>query len=364
MILYLLKIQTTNIGGIIICKELSKFQTVYLDSISLKRFLFRVKDTSVFNSVITYTLMRDSCLIIYQVSNDILGTTDGLLFPIKEFRNKIKLFDKGKKGINQKNYEEILKIHIEEFGIETDNLGFYLNEHRQTVGSTIYVVNTLRRMQNLKEIEKDGKPRIYYVAHEVGVRLQEIIEGLEMTIPELRRFFNTKSYFEPSEDFKIENKDINHARLFNGNDQENVFKYRLLLILQECFAVRWISENYDSRIINRDFVDDYFLYRFITIRMDSIIDSLINLKKFSISQFEELDNSTQGELSIALKEYMLYSFERVSELRNTIHYDDVKNFYDYFIEDEVIVNMPEILNLNRTIFECVDDFLGISNIPS
>lgn len=68
-------------GGIVIFKELSKFQTVYLDSISLKRFLLRVKDTSVFNSVITYTLMRDSCLIIYQVNNDILGTTDGLFFP-------------------------------------------------------------------------------------------------------------------------------------------------------------------------------------------------------------------------------------------------------------------------------------------
>lgn len=87
---------------IVIIKELSKFQTVYLDLFSLKRFLLRVKDSDVFNAVISYTLMRDSCLIIYQVNTDILGTADGLIFPIKEFRNKNKLFEKGKRGINQK----------------------------------------------------------------------------------------------------------------------------------------------------------------------------------------------------------------------------------------------------------------------
>src|SRR5690606_7871701 len=129
-------------------------------------------------------------------------------------------------------------------------------------------------------------------------------------------------------------KDINHTKLFSGNDLEDVFKYRLLVILQECFAVMWIYEHYDSRIIDPDLVDDYFLQRFLTIRMDSIIDSLENLRVFSKSHFDELDKTTLGEISIALEEYMHISFEKVSELRNTIHYDDKKNFYEYFMEEE------------------------------
>ncbi|WP_342510930.1 hypothetical protein MKY34_12215 [Sporosarcina sp. FSL K6-1522] len=303
-------------------------------------------------------------MIIYQVNTDILGTADGLIFPIKEFRNKNKLFEKGKRGINQKNYEEILKQHIEDFGFETDNLGFYLNDSRQTVGSTFYVGNALRRLKNLKEIEKDGKLQVYYVAHEVGAQLQEIIEGLEIAVPELKGCITTESKHEYFDEFEIEYKDINHTRLFNGNEQENVFKYLLLLILQECFAVTWISENYDSSIIDRDFIDDYFLNRFVAIRIDSIVDSLINLKENFASQFDELANNGKGELATALDVYMLSSFDKVAELRNTIHYDDVKNFYDYFIEDEVIINLTEILNLNRTIFKCIEEFLSISNIPS
>lgn len=334
---------------------------MYFDLVSLKRFLLRVQGNDVFNSVISYTLMRDSCLIIYQVHKDILRTTDEVPFAIKEFRNKIKLFEKGG---NEKVFKKILKQQIEEFGFETDNLGFYLNENRQTIGSTIYVGNALRRLQNLRKIKEDDKPRIYYVAQDIGSQLQRFIEGLEKSLPMLQKHSAVESDFNVLEDIKVIYKDINHTRLFNGNGIENVFKYRLLIILQECFSVMWISKNYDSSIIDRDFVDEYFLQRFINIRMDSIIDSLINLRKFYTSQFDELDKLTQGELSISLGDYMLYSFERVAELRNTIHYDDVKNFYDYFIDGEVITNLTEILNLNRTIFKCIDKFLSISNIPS
>jgi len=351
---------TNNPGVIVISEKLSRYLTVYFDLVSLKRFFERVKDSEVFPAVIIYPFMRDSCLIIYQVHKDIIGTTDEVPFAIKEFRNKIKLFEKGG---NEKVFKEILKQQFDEFGFETDNLGFYLNENRQTIGSTIYVGNTLRRLQNLREIKENDKPEIYYVSQEIGSEVQAFIKVLEKEIPMLQKNSAIESGFNELEAFEIIYKDINHTRLFNGNDLNNVFKYRLLIILQECFAVMWISENYDSRIIDRDFVDEYFIQRFINIRMDSIIDSLINLKKFYISQFNELDNSTHGELSIALEDYMLHSFEKVAVLRNTIHYDKVKNFYDYFIEDEMI-DLTGILNLNRIIFKCIDEFLSISNIPS
>ncbi|MFS0688762.1 hypothetical protein AB1K89_05920 [Sporosarcina sp. 179-K 8C2 HS] len=347
--------------GIIISKKTSKFVTVYLDLVSLKRFFFRVKDSEVFNAVISYTLMRDSCLIIYQVHKDILGTTEGIPFAIKEFRNKIKLFEKGG---NQKIYEEILKQQIDDFGVAADNIGFYLDEKGQTIGSTLYVGHLLRRLKSLKEHKKDDKPGIYYLSMEVGSQLQGFIEGLERSIPMLQKYNSSESGIKELEAFKLIYKDINHTILFDRNNVENVFKYRLLLILQESFGVSWISRSYNSRIIDRDFIDDYFLNRFITIRMDSIVDSLMNLKKFSTSQFEELNNNGQGELSKALEVYMLNSFEKVAELRNTIHYDDVKTFYDYFVENEDFINLNLILEINNKIRHCIDEFINISTLPT
>lgn len=331
--------------------------------ISLKRFLYRVIDSEVFNGVIVYTFMRDTCVIIDHVYNDLVGKSDERPFVIKEIRNKIKLFEKGK-GKNKRAYEKVLQQHLEDFKEYTDNVGFYVNNYGQVIGSTIYVEYLLRRLQNLKEYRDDNKPEIYYVSQEVGSQMQGIITGLEEAIPMLRKYSSVESSFKGLEEFDIVYKDINHAKLFNGNDFENVFKYLLLLISQECFAVRFISENYDSRIIDRDFIDDYFLKRFITIRIDSIVDSLINLKEFFPPQFEELVNNGQGELSTALESYMISSFEKVAELRNTIHYGNEKNFYDYFIEETEIINLTEVLNINRTVFKCIDDFLSISNIPS
>lgn len=325
--------------------------------------MFRVIDSEAFNAAIVYTFMRDTCIVINHVYNDIIGNNDERPFVIKELRNKIKLFEKGK-GKNKKAYENILQQHIEDFKEHTDNIGFYVNNCGQIMGSTIYVEYLLRRLQSLKEYREDNKPEIYYVSQEVGSQMQGFIDGLETSIPMLRKYSDFESNFTGLEGCDIIYKDVNHESLFNGNDFENVFKYLLLLIAQECYAVIFLSENYDSKIFNRDFIDDYFLKRFITIRIDSIVDSLINLKDFFPSQFEELVNYGQGELSTVFESYKLSSFEKIAELRNTIHYNDVKNFYDYFIEKPEIINLTEILNLNKTVFKYIDDFINVSNIPS
>ncbi|GHI00135.1 hypothetical protein AM1BK_36770 [Neobacillus kokaensis] len=314
-----------------------------------------------FNAVIIYTSFRDVCLVIYEINKNILGTVEELPFAIREFRNKIKLFEKGG---NQKVYHQIIQQHLVDYKDYTDNIGFYLNDNGQAIGSTIYPEYLLRRLQYLKEPTEEDKPEIFNFAREVGSELQRIINIFEREIPSLLQPNVNESKFIEVQKSRVTYKDVNHSKLFNGDESSNVFKYRLILILQEAFAIQWIHEIYNINIINRDTIDEYFLFRFTINRFDSIVDSLINLQKFSTVQFDELNISSAGKLNKLLEDYMVNDFEAVAELRNTLHYDDVKNFYDYFVEIDSLDGLNALLTINNKIYQYIDDFLEISSISS
>lgn len=335
--------------------------TAYLDALSLKRFILRCNKLDVFKAVTIYTSFRDVCLVIYEISKSILDSIEELPFAIKEIRNKIKLFDNGG---NQKIYQQIIQQHIIDYKDYTDNIGFYLNDNGQVMGSTIYPEYLLRRLQYLKKTSEMNKPQIFNISIEIGKELQKIISLFERKIPSFSQFKVSNSKLHDVHIANITYKDVNHSKLFNGNESSNVFKYRLILILQEVFSIQWIHEIYDQNIINRDVIDDYFLYRFTTTRFDSIADSLINLKRFSTVQFNDFNINSEGRLNNLLEDYIVNHSKKVSELRNTLHYDNQKNFFDYFIEMDSLADLKSLFTINNKIYQYINDFLEISNISS
>lgn len=55
----------------------------------------------------------------------------------------------GKRGQNQKMYRKILDYHIEAYGDDVNNIGFYLNSSGEVVGSTLYTTYILLDTDNL-----------------------------------------------------------------------------------------------------------------------------------------------------------------------------------------------------------------------
>ncbi|MBE1556289.1 hypothetical protein [Sporosarcina limicola] len=125
----------------------SKITSAYYDMLSLKRFLLRVQKEPFFNEIISYSVLRDSCLVIFEIYKTIIKDIEILPIEIKEIRNGIKLY---RNGANDKIFEEIIGIHVDNYKSYTDNVGFYLKDG-DMMGSTIYVEYLIRRLQYLKE---------------------------------------------------------------------------------------------------------------------------------------------------------------------------------------------------------------------
>lgn len=60
---------------------------------------------------------------------------------------------------------------------------------------------------------------------------------------------------------------------------------------------------------------------------------------------------------------MVNDFEKVAELRNTLHYDERK-FYDYFVAIKRLIDLNIIFTINNIINQYIDDYLGVIRICS
>ena len=107
--------------------------TAYYDLLSMAGAL-NVKNNKKFLAAHVYPLLRDLCLMIYQINKDILDNSLDLDPNIKKIRHRVKLYEKKN---NIKVYKRIIDLHTYQFGNDIDNLGFYL-EGKRLVGSTIY----------------------------------------------------------------------------------------------------------------------------------------------------------------------------------------------------------------------------------
>lgn len=303
---------------------MSYLHTAYYDLLGLIR-LIGIKENAKYFSIPIHSLARDICLIIYQVNKEILEDKYKLNSDIKTIRQKVKLNNGAK---NKEIFSRILRHHLQKFGDDIDNIGFFLEDGRLR-GSTIYITylfneTTFFNKNNLKEATIE-----FYT--EVGkmliLLLQDVVVAsngeLKYSIPERLEYPDNEKYTS---------KDIHYLKLYKQNEIVNILITRLLLIQNELSTCIWLEKGIDYKISELT-VDKYILVRLVSVKIDQVMDSLINIRKFLPNEFEWVDNFSDKGLSRILDEYEKDIKDECAELRNMIHYNkEGQNFYDYLIE--------------------------------
>ncbi|MGE7907539.1 hypothetical protein ACQKNS_24525 [Peribacillus sp. NPDC094092] len=98
---------------------MSVIYTAYYDLMGMTG-LISLKNNKKHPAVPVFPLIRDMCLMIYQINKEILGDSVKLEPDIKKIRHHVKLFQKKN---NIKSYQRIIDTHINQFGNDIDNLG-------------------------------------------------------------------------------------------------------------------------------------------------------------------------------------------------------------------------------------------------
>lgn len=283
-----------------------------------------------------YSLLRDICLIIDEVTNAFFTGSIEIDERVNTIRNHIHLYIK-KRGQNQKMYRKVLDYHINAYGEDVNNIGFYLNED-EVIGSTLYIAYILLDTGNLPfpslEEEAQIKERTLTFAEYIGEISAQLAQSLEKTF-NINLHTSTGNIERVYAENSYECRDINHNALFSSdNDLTNTFTLRLIFSLQEINDVIWLRDRYLTKLKNPLFMDSYILLRLTTLKTDEIMDNLLNIRNHSKKQFNEWNNKSDGRVKRLIEKYEKEIKEECSEMRNMIHYDIdsedyERNFFGY-----------------------------------
>lgn len=284
-----------------------------------------------------YSLLRDICLIIDEFSNAFFTDFIGIDERVNTIRNHIHLYIK-KRGHNQKMYRKVLDYHINAYGEDVNNIGFYLNDDDEVVGSTLYIAYILIDTGNLPfpslEEKAQIRERTLSFAEYIGEISVLLSQSLEKTFG-ISLPTNTDFIERIDAENSYECRDINHKALFSSDDDlMNTFKLRLIFSLQEINDVIWLRDRYMTKLKNPLFLDSYILLRLTTLKTDEIMDNLLNIRNHSKKQFNEWNNESDGRVKRLIEKYEIEIKEECSEMRNMIHYDidsenNESNFFGY-----------------------------------
>lgn len=311
--------------------------TAYTDLKAIQRLILNLQENKEFTCTHVYSLMKDICLIIDEVIKAFFSGSIEIDERVNKIRNRIHLYIK-KRGKNQKIYREILDYHINAYGEDMNNIGFYLNDKEEVVGSTLYISYILLNTGNLPfpslEDEAQQREQTLSFAKYIGgisVLLSQLLEktfgvSLPKNAENIEKIDAEKSY---------ECRDINHNALFSSdNDMTNTFILRLIFSLQEINDVIWLSDRYMTKLQNPMLIDSYILLRLTTLKTDEILDNLLNIRKYSKKQFIEWNNKSDGKVERLIDKYEREIKTECSKMRNMIHYeidaeDDERSFVGY-----------------------------------
>ncbi|MBG9908751.1 hypothetical protein [Bacillus paranthracis] len=309
--------------------------TAYIDLKAIQKLILNLRKNEEFTSIHVYSLLRDTCLIIDEVIDAFFIDSIDVDERVNTIRNHVHLYIK-KRGQNQKMYRKILDYHIEAFGDDVNNIGFYLNSNGEVVGSTLYVAYILHGTGNLlfPMIEDSAQiaERNFSFAKYTGELSsilansieKELVIKVAKIIDIIEEIYNEKPY---------EYKDIHHKDLFvSESDLTNTFILRLIFSLQEISDVIWLRDRYIAKITQVSFVDLYILLRLTALKTDEIMDNLLNIKQHSKELFYEWNNERNGKVESILRKYEQEMKEECSTMRNMIHYDiESKNTESNFV---------------------------------
>ncbi|WP_139343296.1 hypothetical protein [Virgibacillus siamensis] len=281
---------------------MSAIQTAYMDLQAIKRFSQLNINNSTFLSTHIYSFYRDICLIIYEVIETFFKEKVEMDDRIKEIRNQVHLYTK-KRGANQKIFQKILKYHIDTFGSDINNLGFYLTDGK-VVGSTLYSTYIFLNTGNLPDTNrmKETESKAFNLATHVGERVSILISEIEDITGGMLYADELPSREILSEE-KYLCKDINHNEIFTDNNIRNTLILRLIFSLQEICDVLWLNLTYMKKFQHQIDLDYYFQIRLTTLKTDEIMDNLLNLKKHMKQEFQHWDNYFGGKVESILDDY-------------------------------------------------------------
>ncbi len=343
--------------------EYSALRTAYYDLLGIIS-LMRSQGNKKYSAVPVHSLGRDICLVLYQINKDIFNSSYDLNPEIKKIRHKVKLSS----GNNQKMHEEILDYHIEKYGNDINNLGFYLKDG-DLKGSTIYPTYLFYDTTIFKSDDIGNSIFSFFRnVGEIGIQFLQQISSLSQgrlpfTIPESIVVVDDRRYSE---------KDIHHTSLFTGERKRDSLITRLLLIQQELVTCIWLKDIISVENALDLNNEGYILLRLISMKIDQVMDNLKNIQKYLPEYFLEVNNKYKSELVIIMDAYETSISEECRTLRNMLHYSITRvNFYD-FLEQKTWGNGNYIsLMVDKIVFHYVkplsaifSDYFNITNLKS
>ncbi|MFJ8527335.1 hypothetical protein [Bacillus sp. NPDC094106] len=332
--------------------------TAYIDLRAIQRLILNVQKNKEFKSTHVYSLLRDMCLIIDEVIDAFFEDSIDVDERVRKIRNHVHLYGK-KRGQNQKMYRKILDYHIEAYGDDVNNIGFYLNSSGEVVGSTLYAAYILLETDILPFPMREKSVHVaesnFLFAKYIGELSSILANAIEKklviqvteNIDNIEGIYNEETYGC---------KDIHHKDLFlSGSDLADTFILRLILSLQEISDVIWLKDRYIAKLTQVSFVDLYMLVRLTTLKTDEIMDNLLNIKQHSKELFYEWNNERDGEIESLLRKYEQEMKEECSTMRNMIHYDiesknEESNFVGY-LNNKVNQESDYLINTTNGIID-------------
>lgn len=310
-------------------------QTAYYDLIGMTS-LINLKNNEKFSAVPVYPLVRDVCLMIYQINKEILGNSIDLDPNIKKIRHRVKLYQRKN---NFKVYKRIIDTHIHQFGSDIDNLGFYLDGD-QLVGSTIYSTYIFQDTQFFTNSPKKTAGNAYNFVKKVGetvvIIIEKLIEKSDYTLPS----FEIPT-FEYNDDVSYTEKDVLSSNFFVDSQNQNVLLTRLVISLQEASTCIWLYNGVSKA--NNLQLDNYILLRLLSIKADEVMDNLKNMQTFLSDAFLQVDKALNFKISSLINEFDKDLCDECRYLRNMIHYNEHDiNFIEYV--EEKISNENNYIN--------------------
>ncbi|WP_339308275.1 DNA polymerase III subunit gamma/tau [Paenibacillus sp. FSL L8-0435] len=343
--------------------EFSALRTAYCDLsgiISLLQFTGNKK----FTAVPVFSIARDVCLVLYQINKEILGSSYELNTEIKKIRHKVKLSSSN----NLKMHEEILEFHVEKYGDDVNNLGFYLEDGHLT-GSTLYPTylyydTTFFKSDN---IEKS----IFSFFRNIGAISVKFLQQVS-SLSQGKLLFTIPESIILADDLEYSGKDIPHTSLFTSDKTKNALITRLLLIQQELVTYIWLKDNITVENVYALNNAGYILLRLLTMKIDQVMDNLKNIQKYLPDYFLELNHKCKSKLLDLMNVYEASISEECRTLRNMLHYSSTEvNFYDYLeqrscknnkyislVVDEIVLNFAKPLSA------MFSDYFNIANLQS
>ncbi|PEU04104.1 hypothetical protein CN527_04530 [Bacillus cereus] len=353
--------------------------TAYTDLKAIQRLILNLRKNEECKSTHVYSLLRDMCLIIDEVIDAFFKDSIDVDERVSKIRNHVHLYGK-KRGQNQKMYRKILDYHIDAYGDDVNNIGFYLNSDGEVVGSTLYAAYILLDTDNLPFPLREKSAHVaesnFLFAKYIGelsdilanVIEKELVLQATENIDIMEEIYNEETY---------DCKDIHHKDLFvSESDLANTFIFRLILSLQEISDVIWLRDRYIEKLAQVSFLDLYIMLRLTTLKTDEIMDNLLNIKQHSKKFFYEWNKKRNREVESLLRKYEQEMKEECSTMRNMIHYDiesqDVEsNFIEYLnnkINQEsnyLVSTINKIIDLYLRPLRCeILNYLKIEEIRS